>query len=361
MTRIVFVSEIPVTYRHGWFAHLREHSELDVRVLYLAAMQSDRPWESPACDADWCRGLSSRSISASRTGFFARITPSIGKELARVRPDFVLLPGWAHPSSWHAAVWCRRNDVPYGVMFENWKPQLKTSIPACITDRVRSMVLDGAAVALPAGERSADFAAKITSTPIRVLHANVADVDEARKATADLDRNTQNRVLFMGRLMPHKGIDIVLDMAASLSASGLGIDVAGDGPSREAVESAAQAGSLTFHGPVKGDDKFALMGRSTIVIVPSFAEPWGVVVQEALASGTPVVASAEVGCAPEFIDAGITGAVVSADRGSFESTIRSWTDDARPSNRDACVLKAESINFATVTSELEAIVAGVLR
>lgn len=359
MTRVVFVSEIPVAYRHGWFTYLREHSELDVRVLYLADRQTDRPWESSIGVADWCRVLSSRSLAASQTGFFARITPSIGRELAREDPDFVLLPGWAHPSSWQAAAWCRRHKVPYGVMFENWKAQSKTSIPARATKTIRSSVLDSAAVALPAGERAADFAATITDTPVRVLHANVADVDEARKATAGVERSNEKRVLYLGRLMPHKGIEIVLDMAAALTAAGITVDVAGDGPSRGTVEAAAESGSLNYHGTVVGEDKYALMARSNMVIVPSFEEPWGVVVHEALASGTPVLASAEVGCAAEFIEAGVTGAVVSADRGSFEATIRSWVDNAT-SHRDECFSRAETVTYASVSAELEAIVSEVL-
>lgn len=358
MTRVVFVSEIPVAYRHGWFSYLREHSELDVRVLYLADRQTDRPWESPIGSADWCRVLSSRSLAASETGFFARFTPSIGKELAREKPDFVLLPGWAHPSSWQAALWCRRHDVPYGVMFENWKAQAKTAAPARATDRIREKVLAKAAVALPAGLRAAEFAETITDTPVRVLHANAADVAEARKASSHVERSADPHVLYLGRFMPHKGIDIVLDMAASLTKAGITLDLAGDGPSRAAVDVAAEHGSLVLHGTVTGDDKYALMARSTVVIVPSLAEPWGVVVHEALASGTPVLASAEVGSSPEFIEPGMTGAVVAADRGSFEATIRSWAENVTP-NREACFAKAETVTYASVTAELEAIVTEV--
>lgn len=347
-----------MAYRHGWFSYLREHSDVDVSVLYLAGSQSDRPWEASIAQSDWCRVLESRSVAASKTGFFPRVTMSIGRALDREKPDLVLLPGWAHPTSWQAALWCKRNDVPYGVMFENWKAQSKTSIPTKLTDRVRSSVLGGAAVALPAGERAAEFAATITDTPVRVLHANVADVDTARDASAGVERAGQPRVLYLGRLMPHKGVDLVLDMAASLTKAGITVDVAGDGPSRAAVEHAAEQGSLEYHGTVTGDDKYALLARANVVIVPSFEEPWGVVVHEALASGTPVLASAEVGCTTEFIEAGVTGAVVAAERGSFEATIRSWAENVTP-DRDACIARAQTLTYASVTAEFEAVVTEV--
>ncbi|MDW3176745.1 MAG: glycosyltransferase [Acidimicrobiia bacterium] len=358
MTRAVFISEIPVAYRHGWFSYLREHSDVDVRVLYLAGSQSDRPWEAAVDEPSWCRVLPGRSIGSSDTGFFPRVTPSIGRSLAQEKPDFVLLPGWAHPTSWHAAMWCKRNKVPYGVMFENWKAQSKTSIPSKVTDRVRETVLGGAAVALPAGLRAAEFAATITDAPIHVLHANVADVDAAGKAVADVERSGRRRVLYLGRLMPHKGIDIVLDMAESLAKVGITLDVAGDGPSKEAVEQAARRGSLEYHGTVVGDAKYELMARSSMVIVPSFEEPWGVVVHEALACGRPVLASAEVGCTTEFIEAGVTGAILGAERGAFEATIRSWAENVIP-DAAACFAKAETVTYGSVTAEFEAIVTEV--
>ncbi|MGI9606280.1 MAG: glycosyltransferase family 4 protein [Acidimicrobiales bacterium] len=358
MTRVAFVSEIPVSYRHGWFEYLREHSDLDVNVIYLASRQTDRPWEQTHTDTDWCQVVSSRSLPGTDSGFFARISPTIGRTLLATEPDLVLLPGWAHPASWHAATWCRRNRIPYGVMFENWKAQSRTSMPARVSERIRSMVLDHAAVALPAGTRAAEYAATITDVPIHVLHANVADVDEARKASAGIDERDR-RVVFLGRLMDHKGIDVVLDMAATLDAYGIGVDVVGDGPRRPDVERAAAEGSLSYHGTLVGEEKFALLARSHAALVPSVEEPWGVVVQEALASGTPVLASTEVGSTPEFIDAGVTGAVLPPERGAFEATVRSWADNLEP-DRDACVARAESVNHATVSDELANAVEAVL-
>ncbi len=355
MTRVVIVSEIPVSYRHGWFSYLQDNSELDVRVLYLAAGQADRPWEA-ATAGSWHRSLSTRSLPITESGFFARFTPSIGRDLAKEEPDLVLLPGWAHPASWQAAAWCRRHDVPYGVMFENWKEQAKTSAPSRATARIRSAMLDGAAVALPAGLRAAEFAAGITDTPILVLHANVADVEAAMAAADGIPTSDPPRVLYLGRLMAHKGIDIVIDAAPTLATDSIVVDVVGDGPRRADVRAAADRGFLCFHGAVGGPDRFELMAKASVVIVPSYEEPWGVVVHEALACGTPVLASSEVGSTPEFIDAGITGACLAPDRSSFEAAIRSWIENREP-DRSACVRRARTIDYASTTAELEHITA----
>jgi hypothetical protein len=122
-------------------------------------------------------------------------------------------------NSWRAGTRFGKWDEwsPYVVALRSW---------VMATDKVRSMILDNAAIALPAGLRAAAFAADITTAPVRVLHANVADVDEARKATANLEQSNTRRVVYLGRLMPHKGIDTILDMASTLNDYGVVLDVA---------------------------------------------------------------------------------------------------------------------------------------
>ncbi len=354
MTRVVVVSEIPVSYRHQWFAHVRATTDIDLRVLYLARSQTDRPWESGETEESWARVVPGRSITAADTGFFARFTPGIGRELEREDPDLVLLPGWAHPAVWQAVAWCRRKGVPYGVMFENWKQQTKTRVPSAVGSRARSLVLDNAAVALPVGERAAAFGRMVTSTPIRIMHANVADVAAAEVARG-IDATEQPHVLYLGRLMPHKGIDSVLAMSDALAASDIVLDIAGDGPSRPAVEATAQRGALVYHGTVVGEGKYKLMGQATVAVVPSLEEPWGVVVQELLAAGTPVLASTEVGCAQEFIEERVTGSIIEPTAAALEGAVRGWLAD-NSSDPAACIERAARISYASAAEELRAVV-----
>ena len=53
--------------------------------------------------------------------------------------------------------------------------------------------------------------------------------------------------------------------------------------------------------------------ESQVLILPSFSEPWGLVVEEALNNGLPVIVSSQVGCAEEIIKSGYNGLVFSID------------------------------------------------
>ena len=117
--------------------------------------------------------------------------------------------------------------------------------------------------------------------------------------------DTAPRVLFVGRLVPEKGVDWLLRAARRLDED-IHIDIAGAGDHRSALEQQVQRLGLqhrvTFHGWVAASALHSLYRAAWVVVVPSvWHEPAGLVPLEAAAWGRPVVAS-EVGGLPEYAD-----------------------------------------------------------
>jgi glycosyltransferase involved in cell wall biosynthesis len=121
---------------------------------------------------------------------------------------------------------------------------------------------------------------------------------------APVPRREPPRFLYLGRLVPQKGLDWLLRALAQVDAPAH-LDVAGKGPQREAMERLAQElgvdTQVTFHGWV--DRIPALMRRARAVVFPSvWHEPAGLISLEAAAYGRPLIAS-RVGGIPEYADA----------------------------------------------------------
>ena len=126
-------------------------------------------------------------------------------------------------------------------------------------------------------------------------------------------------VVAVGRLMPQKRLDVVVDVLLRLKRSqpDLSAAIVGDGPERAAitrrVASASAAPWLHVLGRVDDDDLVALYRRAWVVVSASTVEGWGMTITEAAACATPAVASR----IPGHVDAvrdGETGFLVADER-----------------------------------------------
>jgi glycogen synthase len=106
------------------------------------------------------------------------------------------------------------------------------------------------------------------------------------------------RLIFLGRLVSEKGVDILLQALAILQArnSSPSLTIVGGGPELSALQELAKTLRLehqvTFTGPKRGEELTALLRKHEILVVPSrYDEPFGVVALEGIACGCVVVGS----------------------------------------------------------------------
>jgi len=114
-------------------------------------------------------------------------------------------------------------------------------------------------------------------------------------------------VLYVGRLSEEKGIATLLGAAALEPGN---VSIAGGGPLAPLVEQAAARGHIEYLGPIAASAVFDEMRRAVAVVTPSICfEGFPVVVVEAYATGTPVIAS-RIGSLAEIVEDGVTGLLV---------------------------------------------------
>ncbi|MER2520295.1 MAG: glycosyltransferase [Bdellovibrionales bacterium] len=121
------------------------------------------------------------------------------------------------------------------------------------------------------------------------------------------------RFLYVGRLAPEKNLDRLLEAFASIKMRmpQAVLIIVGSGNLKEPLAEKARNLGLApdeiFVGSKTGADLFAEYAKATCLVLPSLSEPWGLVVNEALAYGCPVVVSERCGCVPELVREGATG------------------------------------------------------
>lgn len=149
---------------------------------------------------------------------------------------------------------------------------------------------------------------------IHVIHNAIPD-----PALSDLPREQLRRELNLpsgkllvsvARLTPVKGVDIALAALHLLPDAHL--IVIGDGPQRAALEAAAPHGRVTFTGPLPHEDVLRHLRAADIYVLSSRTEGLSHTLLEALAVGTPAIAS-RVGGNPEVITDGVDGLLIPPD------------------------------------------------
>lgn len=107
--------------------------------------------------------------------------------------------------------------------------------------------------------------------------------------------NDVQNILFLSRIHPKKGIELLIEAVAKLKNKQLQIIIAGDGEIAylEELKRLAKdyhvSQQLNFKGGVYGDSKWELFQQADLFVLPSYSENFGIVVAEALATGLPVI------------------------------------------------------------------------
>ena len=159
-----------------------------------------------------------------------------------------------------------------------------------------------------------DFQAKCTVIPFGVEGPSPSDTDGSLARAGAIRRETGAPiVLFVGRLVPYKGVDVLLEALKGVDAAAF---IVGDGPQRTSLEAQAHrlgiANRVKFPGAVSEQELAALYRACHVFVLPSVTrqEAFGVVQLEAMAAGKPVI-STDVGTGVAWVNRhGETGYVV---------------------------------------------------
>ncbi len=312
---------------------VHQQSNVSVRVLQIARNERSRASLETTIDA------ALPAYAYDYELLFDRYSEEIGlrertlallRRAKAYRPDVINLTGYYDPAQLILLLWAKRKGIRVVMQNEStaadqvrggWKESFKRWI---------FRQCDGF---FCFGSQSADYLIQLGVPPAKILiRKNAVDNNALqsiyektlpnRAAYQQAMQLRPNNLVFVGRLIEAKNLPMLLNCFAealnqAAKPANWGLILLGDGTERDALNQ--QIIDLALTEQVKilpGRPWFRvpeILALSNVLVLPSRSEPWGLVVNEAMACGLPVLVSNRCGCVPDLVHDGQNGFVFDPD------------------------------------------------
>jgi glycosyltransferase involved in cell wall biosynthesis len=302
-----------------YFAH-RQSAEQQASAGFGVAFN----WDIDLQSGYHNRFLTNVSRRPSADRFWGCNTPDIGREIANGHFDAFVVPGWSLWSYWQAVQACRRCGVPVLVRGDSQLPAQRNGLLRAAKELGFPWLLRRFDGYLYVGQRNREYLTHYRVPPARLFFSPHCVDNAAFRAGAQVARERppsegsgrsagRKQILFVGKLVQRKNPLDLLQAAALLQGRGVSLEVgfAGSGELTGSLARFAQTAGLSvrFHGFVNQSRLPEIYAAADVIALPSDgSETWGLVINEAMACGVPAVVSSVVGCGPDLIEPGGTGA-----------------------------------------------------
>lgn len=308
----------PTPYIVGLIERLNPRWCGEIKVAYLGANLS-QAWDLELPSGTFLiRGGGSGGIR------------QIWRTITETQPSLLHLAGWGHPLLFAAILIGFLRRIPITI-----ESDTSVESSSCFWKRYFKRILYPVVfripkIFFPGGSRQRTYLKRFGVEEKKIVVANMtvdtiaitAHVERICNETREQIRTklglNPNSIVFLyvGRLEAHKGIHILLDSFAQLRSANKNVELllVGDGAYRGYVEDRLDTiGGLVYVGRRSGQELLDMFAVGDVMVVPSLFEPWGLVVNEAMAAGLPIIASDRVGCVDDLVLDGKNGFVVEAE------------------------------------------------
>jgi glycosyltransferase involved in cell wall biosynthesis len=319
----------------------RALSKLDDVNLTVFAWKSETGETHQQFNVDLASGFDCRLLDLNQRND----EESLVNQIAGLNPDAIVLAGWAHAPYRKLAFHPKLANAKFAMAMDT---SAKRWLRRTIVRAYLRGYLSRISTVIVSGERSWQYARSLGVAESRIRRGMYgfdadlfAPIFQARDATSDWPR----RFLFMGRYVPDKAVDVLVDAYKQYRAQSRepwSLTCCGMGPMNSLLSDIDGIDDRGFVAPEQQRELYLSAGCA---VMPSRYEPWGVAIAEAAASGLPVICTAACGASVELVRSQYTGFVVPSEDAaalarSMSSIERMPTNELRALGRNGAQLAA---------------------
>lgn len=254
---------------------------------------------------------------------YFQLSKVLANLLEEIRPEVIVVPGWSSPASLAALEWSRTNSVPAVLMSESNAADANRN---SVVEYLKSRVVRQFSTALVGGNSHRAYLSELGLPVGRCfLGYDAIDNDYFSNSASSVRREAEvlrhrlalpeRYFLASCRFIPKKNLTRLLDAFALYRARfgdrAWDLVLLGDGPCaapiRQQVSQLGIVSCVHLPGFKQYDELPKYYALARAFVHASTVEQWGLVVNEAMASGLPVLVSRTCGCAGELVREGCNG------------------------------------------------------
>jgi glycosyltransferase involved in cell wall biosynthesis len=263
----------------------------NVLIADLGAADLLYKWKNPLSQRAEYQALSDRPVeekdSAARLAAFKKLVKTHNIRIAGIA-------GYGRPEYRNMLLWCRMNGVRVVLFAETWYPGKLDSLKGLfLRFTCRGFLVSG--------QRAKEHFSSYLGLDEQKIRLPYSVVDNGHFAQVSPDYENR-KILCLARFSPEKNLLNLIKAyrLSGISEQGWSLDLVGGGPMKDELEKESGNG-IQLRDWVSYGELPSLYASAGVFILPSSFEPWGLVVNEAMAAGLPVLVSEECGCAPDLV------------------------------------------------------------
>jgi glycosyltransferase involved in cell wall biosynthesis len=316
--RIVVLHNIVSPYKTVLFNELYKICS-GLKVLYIAETETRREWNIEKDDIKFPHEIMFKG-AMDDSGFLKPIIKT-WERLNSLNPDVIIINGYAHVTCWAGFFWAKSNRKKLILWSASNEHDKERSLSK---EKLKGFLVKRCDAANVYGTRSKDYLVKLGMKEDNIfITGNITNNGYYYKAAMKLREDRailchklgipHHNFLYIGRFSDEKNILRLLYAYKNLSDLNpctWGLILVGSGPEHKLIESYIKEHSIKnvfLPGFKQKEEIPQYLAVSDVLVLPSISEPWGLVVNEAMAAGLPVLVSERCGCYPDIVIDGSNG------------------------------------------------------
>lgn len=308
MYDLVIVTHLPSFYKVNLYNAINKKS--NIFVIFVANQSNQRTKDFVSADFNFQNIILNNGDFETR--HVLKSILKIKKTLSKIKFKKVIVSGWDLQEFWWVVFFnSKSNNI---LALESTSSESRTD---GIKGLIKRLFLSRINLVLASGGLHANLLKELNFKGQIRITKGVGIINKPEIKNNNEIKVYSKKFLYLGRLSPEKNLKNLITVFNELPSFSL--TIVGEGPLFAELSKISNK-NITFNGHIENSNLSLVFNDNDFLILPSLSEPWGLVIEEALYFGLPVIISDKCG-GMELIQNGVNGYIVSPDIKSLYSLL----------------------------------------